>query len=56
MTIDAPSQDTKPNGQRGIRRRLQDWGDRLCCAALLAAGLGGAALLAWSVWHMPALR
>jgi hypothetical protein len=56
MTINAPSQETKPGGQRGIRRRLQDWGDRLCCAGLLAAGLGGAALLAWSVWHMPALR
>jgi hypothetical protein len=56
MTIDAQLHEPKLSGQRGMRRRLQDWGDRLCCAGLLAAGLGGAALLAWSVWHMPALR
>lgn len=38
------------------RHRLLDWGDRLCCAALLAAALGGSALLGWYVWHMPPLR
>jgi hypothetical protein len=36
--------------------RLRDWGDRLCCLALLTAALGGAALLVWYVLHMPALR
>jgi len=44
------------NTEGAARRRLRDWGDRLCCAALLAAGLGGAALLGWYVWQMPALR
>jgi hypothetical protein len=38
------------------RQRLLDWGDRICCAALLAAALGGAALLGCYVWHMPFLR
>lgn len=37
-------------------RRLLDWGDRLCCAALLAVGSAGIALLGWYVWQMPALR
>ena len=44
------------NTEGAARRRLHDWDDRLCCAALLAAGLGGAALLGWYVWQMPALR
>ena len=39
-----------------VRRRLRDWGDRFCCGALLIAGLSGAALLGWYIWHMPALR
>jgi hypothetical protein len=56
MTIDTQSLQTKTNGNRSMRRRLQDWGDRLCCAGLLAAGLAGAAWLGWSVWHMPAFR
>ena len=43
-----------PGPQR--RRRLLEWGDRVCCAALLAAGLGGVALLVWYLWQMPALR
>ena len=44
------------NTKSAARRRLSDWGDRLCCTALLAAALGGAALLGWYVWHMPPLR
>jgi hypothetical protein len=38
------------------RRRLRDWGDRLCCAALMVAAVGGVALLCWYVWQMPAMR
>jgi len=38
------------------RESPMDWGDGLCCVALLAAGLGGAALLGWYVCQMPALR
>ena len=44
------------NANGAARRRLHDWGDRLSCAALVAAGLGGVALLGWYVWQMPALR
>ena len=38
------------------RRLLLEWGDRFCCVVLLAASLGGVALLGWYVWQMPALR
>ena len=47
-----PEADT----EGAARRWLLEWGDRLCCAALLAAGVGGAALLGWYVWQMSALR
>jgi hypothetical protein len=36
--------------------RARDWGDRLCCAALIAAGIVAAAMLVWYVWQMPAVR
>lgn len=47
--------------QRGVddaarRRRFENWEDRLCCAALVAAAMCAAGLLGWYVWHMPHLR
>ena len=33
----------------GARGRLHAWGDRLCCAALVAAGAAGYAFVAWLV-------
>lgn len=44
------------DSEGATRRRLVDWGDRLCCAALLAAGLAGCVLLAWYIFQMPGLR
>jgi hypothetical protein len=38
------------------RRRWTDLVDRLCCTALLLAGVAGAAWLVWYVWQMPAPR
>lgn len=51
-----PNESSRVKALVAARHRLRDWGDRLCCVALLAAGLGGVALLGWYVWHMPALR
>lgn len=50
--IGSPS--TKANG--AARHTLHDWVDRLFCAVLLGAGLGGVALLGWYVLHMPAMH
>ena len=36
--------------------RARDWGDRICCLALVVAGIFGAAALGWYVWQMPPLR
>ena len=54
MAVHYPN--TGPATQGSDRPRLRDWGDRLCCAALVAAALAGFALLAWYVWQMPALH
>ena len=56
MTMHDQSLSPESPTENAARGRLRDWGDRLCCAALLAAGLCGAALLAWYCFQMPALR
>ncbi len=38
-----------------MKRRLRDIGDGICCVAMVAAGAAGMLLLAFYVWHMPAL-
>lgn len=48
MTVPLPTQ-VSPG-----RSALAGWGDRLCCAALVVAGVAGVAVLAWYVWYMPA--
>ncbi|WP_158290216.1 hypothetical protein [Ramlibacter sp. WS9] len=35
---------------------LSDFGDAICCAAVIVAGITGLVALYWVVCHMPLLR
>ena len=56
MTMPLQHRETGSHPPRAGRSTRSDWGDRLCCAAIVVAALAGAAVLAWYVWQMPSLR
>jgi hypothetical protein len=35
---------------------VKDWGDRLCCGALIAMAIVFLAAIGWYVWQMPPFR
>jgi hypothetical protein len=53
--MNATSTPATRTSKSAWQSRLSDWGDRLCCAVLVAAALGAAALFGWYVWQMPSM-